>query len=376
MPRRRPASRLARESDDPAETDDLDADARRALASEQGGGQPLPDDVRREHQQRTGLDLSDVRTHTSATAADLAAGLHARAFTSGADIFFGRDQFAPASPAGQSLLAHELSHVVQQASSAAPVVQRLMRTPFPWDGVVTATSGANLRSSPDSTDPRNVLLTLPVGAALRVTGSSGLWLMVEYTSVAGSNTAGYVHHTLVDDATAHAMGQMVGTRMRWHPSGPRPGTDFQAWAAAAAETPFPAVTTATVINCWEAVMLAGYRAGVLSWARIHAIYTSGASSGWPALMTAGSRRVFVRTGASPAPQRGDLVFFNGMDHVALATGNGTEVYSFWPAPDTPFAASGSTPDRVKIVTIDAIVAWWTANMGSGPPKVEIGAPSW
>ena len=267
-----------------------------------------------------------------------------------------------------------MTHVVQQASGT-PVVQRLLRTPFPWQGVVTAAMGAHLRSAPDSSDAGNILLSMPAAAPVRVIGSSGMWLHVEYTGSA-TTTTGYVHHTLVDDAAAHSMGQMVGTTMSWSPSGPGSGTVFEAWASAAAATPFPTVSSSTVMNCWEAVLLAAFRSGALSWARIHAIYTSGPSSGWPALMTAGARRTFVKAGASAAPQRGDLVFFDGMSHVALATGNGTEVYSFWPAPDTPFAAVGATPDKVKRVTIEAIVTWWTANMGSGAPKVEIGTPSW
>lgn len=373
--RRRPVpTRLSQQSDDATDTAGLDDDARRALAAEQGAGQPLPDGLRREHEQRSGADLSDVRVHTSSTTAGLAHGMHARAFTSGADVYLAPGEYRPGSVAGQALLAHELSHVVEQSTRGTPVVQRLIRTPFPWAGVVTAAAGANLCSTPDSTDPSNVIVALLSGTHLNVIGSTGVWLHVQHVG-SGGTTTGYMHHTLVDDATSAAMQQMVGTKMEWHGSGQASGTTFQVWAAAATEVPFPAITSTTVMNCWEAVMLAAYRAGVLSWARIHAIYTaSGSASGWVGLLAA-SRRTYVRGGASAPPQRGDLVFFDGMNHVALATGNGDQVYSFWPAPDTPFAVAGATPDRVKLTTIADIVTWWSGNLG-GTPKVEIGAPSW
>jgi hypothetical protein len=74
------------------------------------------------------------------------------------------------------------------------------------------------------------------------------------------------------------------------------------------------------------------------------------------------------------PQRGDLVFFNGLAHVALATGSGSEVYTFWPPPNTPFTAGGTT-DKVKVFTIEALVTWWTANLPPAP-VVEFAAPAW
>jgi hypothetical protein len=61
-----------------------------------------------------GDSLSDVRVHTDGGAAALARSVSARAFTVGNDIFFGSDEYQPASPAGRELLTHELVHVVQQ----------------------------------------------------------------------------------------------------------------------------------------------------------------------------------------------------------------------------------------------------------------------
>jgi hypothetical protein len=79
-----------------------------------GGGSPMPAAARGFFERRFGADFSGVRLHTDARAADTAKAIHAKAFTVGHDIAFNAGQYAPASPDGQHLLAHELTHVVQQ----------------------------------------------------------------------------------------------------------------------------------------------------------------------------------------------------------------------------------------------------------------------
>ena len=92
----------------------------RAVVPSGSAGQPLDRATRALLEPRFGHDFGQVRVHTDA-AADLAArDLGARAFTSGRDIVFARDQYAPRTPAGRRLLAHELSHVVQQRSAPQP----------------------------------------------------------------------------------------------------------------------------------------------------------------------------------------------------------------------------------------------------------------
>jgi predicted deacylase len=65
-------------------------------------------------------DFSRVRVHTDGAAAESAQSLHARAFTVGERIVFGSGQYAPGTSEGQRLLAHELTHVVQQTQPGAP----------------------------------------------------------------------------------------------------------------------------------------------------------------------------------------------------------------------------------------------------------------
>ena len=81
-----------------------------------GGGQPLPPATRRFFEPRFGADFGTVRVHTGATAATSASDAHARAFTLNQDIVFAAGQYAPETSTGRRLLAHELTHVVQQGT--------------------------------------------------------------------------------------------------------------------------------------------------------------------------------------------------------------------------------------------------------------------
>lgn len=79
-----------------------------------GGGSPLDDGVRSGMEARMGQDFSDVRVHTGDAADASARSVSAHAYTVGSDIVFQRGAYDPGSAQGQTLLAHELTHVVQQ----------------------------------------------------------------------------------------------------------------------------------------------------------------------------------------------------------------------------------------------------------------------
>jgi hypothetical protein len=81
-----------------------------------GGGSPLAPDVKGEMEGRLGHDFSDVRVHTDGAASESAKSVNAHAYTVGSNVVFQRDQFDPSSSAGKTMLAHELTHVVQQRS--------------------------------------------------------------------------------------------------------------------------------------------------------------------------------------------------------------------------------------------------------------------
>jgi hypothetical protein len=81
-----------------------------------GGGQPLDAGVRGGMEASFGHDFSDVRVHTDTRASDSAKAVQAHAYTVGSDIVFQADRYSPGTADGQRMLAHELTHVVQQRS--------------------------------------------------------------------------------------------------------------------------------------------------------------------------------------------------------------------------------------------------------------------
>ena len=95
-----------------------------------GGGQPLDGGVRAQMESAFGTDFGGVRTHTGAEADALNRALNARAFTTGGDIFFRGGEYQPGSSSGRELLAHELTHVVQQSGAS---VRRKLTVNAPGD---------------------------------------------------------------------------------------------------------------------------------------------------------------------------------------------------------------------------------------------------
>jgi hypothetical protein len=81
-----------------------------------GGGRPLDAPVRADMESRIGADFGDVRVHTGDSAHASAASVNAHAYTVGSNIVFQRDKYDPSSSGGKTMLAHELTHVVQQRS--------------------------------------------------------------------------------------------------------------------------------------------------------------------------------------------------------------------------------------------------------------------
>ncbi len=85
--------------------------------SVRGEGRPLDAATRDYFEPRIGFDLSAVRVHSGPAATASARSAGARAYTAGADIVFGKDRYAPATGEGRRLLAHELTHVLHQATA-------------------------------------------------------------------------------------------------------------------------------------------------------------------------------------------------------------------------------------------------------------------
>jgi hypothetical protein len=104
----------AQDSGLPPVTDNIESQ----IDSSRGSGSSLPDNARGFFESRMDADFSGVRIHTGSDSDQLNRSLDARAFTTGSDIFFRDGEYNPDSNDGRELLAHELTHVVQQ--NAAP----------------------------------------------------------------------------------------------------------------------------------------------------------------------------------------------------------------------------------------------------------------
>ncbi|MEQ9358015.1 eCIS core domain-containing protein [Coleofasciculus chthonoplastes] len=87
------------------------------IQQKRGRGQPISNKIRQPMEQAFGADFSQVQVHTDSKSNKLNESIQAKAFTTGTDIFFKQGEYQPDNQPGQELLAHELTHVVQQNGS-------------------------------------------------------------------------------------------------------------------------------------------------------------------------------------------------------------------------------------------------------------------
>ena len=111
---------------------EIDEETAVSINSERGAGQSLDEGMAAKAGQAMGQDFSDVTVHTDGQSDQLSKQLGAKAFTTGNDIFFREGAYNPGSDDGQRLIAHELTHVVQQGA-ATPSVQGKMAVNDPHD---------------------------------------------------------------------------------------------------------------------------------------------------------------------------------------------------------------------------------------------------
>lgn len=119
-------------------------------------GQPLDPATRGFMEPRLGHSFSQVRVHTGAQAAESARAVNASAYTVGRDVVFGAEQYRPNTMTGKQLLAHELTHVIQQSTANIPqadIIQRRRRPnceatrPVPFHDTVSRISGTEFSDS-------------------------------------------------------------------------------------------------------------------------------------------------------------------------------------------------------------------------------------
>ena len=121
---------IAQRSD---ETTDMDEETAERINRERSSGQPLGEDIQNQMGAALGYDFSPVRVHTSPEADDLNNQVNAQAFTTGQDIFFQEGAYNPDDSGGKALIAHELTHVIQQSSGEVPTEGSGMKVNPPGD---------------------------------------------------------------------------------------------------------------------------------------------------------------------------------------------------------------------------------------------------
>lgn len=109
---------IAQRADAFSQGGELDDETASRIHRQRGAGQPLDSHLQAKIQQASGQDFGGVKVHTSPEADALSRQLSATAFTTGPDIFFREGAYDPHSNRGQELVAHELTHIVQQSSGA------------------------------------------------------------------------------------------------------------------------------------------------------------------------------------------------------------------------------------------------------------------
>jgi cell wall-associated NlpC family hydrolase len=153
------------------------------------------------------------------------------------------------------------------------------------------------------------------------------------------------------------------------------------------------------MNCWEAVFFSAYRAGIVPESFLRDLHERAAAAGRAAERGAQQtsrtdeagtpRAVGVEaynrvleaalglpgatdiTRACPSLARGDIVFFNGRAHVAIATGGGNQIQSLWTLPDNPPARR----DGFQSTTVEAVADAMEQNL-MGRPRVQVAPCPW
>ncbi len=128
MPEEETVQKIEGEGDEHAQgkgIENVDEELENQISQSRGHGKPMAPDVQGSMEQNFGADFSGVQLHTDSNAAQMNQQLGSKAFANGSDIYFNGGQYQPNSKDGKHLLAHELTHVVQQGAA----VQKKEETP-------------------------------------------------------------------------------------------------------------------------------------------------------------------------------------------------------------------------------------------------------
>lgn len=341
---------------------------------------------------RFDFDFSRIRIHADGEAARLNRSLGARAFTYGSRIVFGEGEYAPHTPDGSRLLAHELSHVAQQSSRHTPILQLTALQDYADSDPLHDPSRLT-DAEIEATDEYAAYMAMPIQIPMRAVTADEARLACRLYLRAMREISPYVVNPdlaywlglararLDTQATAEgSVGQMNWVQVTagdiQTPAGS--ASDFVRWMLAAGTQPDPATGN---LNCWELVLFSAFRAGYLSETRMRGIYTAART----AMTTSGDAMQFPRTleaslrssqeniydpanPSTPRPLPGDLVIFDeAANHVALATGRmvggQVEIISHWPPPDGDHHVKRTTIEALLPQTGVTVAKFWSPIWG-------------
>ena len=312
-------------------------------------GQALEPAVRQEMTGRFGHDFSQVRVHADADAAHSARALDAQAYTVGRDIVFGAGRFAPETREGRRLLAHELTHVVQQHQAGGQALQRSRLSDF---------NDKDPRRDPSKLTDTEIEATNEFKAYMdsklawqwrhhmtqeeaRLACRLMLRRMREGETVNWERAAGeFMLRARAQLGTLKGTEGLVG-KLEWTQASwsafddpATSGNAFAKWLLAGASEP----TTLGKMNCWEMILFGGFRAGVVDKAKLQSLYRaaqakarSSSDAKAPAIeienRLCGGETTTVfdpKDPRSPAPLPGDIIIFDVIEnHAAIARGTKT-----------------------------------------------------
>jgi hypothetical protein len=164
------------------------------VASLGSSGQHLPEASRTFFEPRFGYDFSNVRVHNDTVAAKSAQSINALAYTTGNNIVFNNGQFSPDSDSGKRLMAHELTHIVQQGGGATNVKRKAASTSCTANANgAPADPAATLQAAND----RAVLMSL--GTSLLLSSES---LFIKDPATGPSSISTFFHRRFGDPVPA------------------------------------------------------------------------------------------------------------------------------------------------------------------------------
>lgn len=181
-------------------------------------GQALPENSREFFEPRFGHDLSNVRIHTDSVAAKSAQSINALAYTTGNNIVFNSGQYAPESDSGKKLMAHELTHVLQQTSNGQQVQRKPLTKPqliakIKTYGITAVLDDSSTFSDVELDLVEKALAGLPAGDKAAIKGAKIIRVDTLGGTTAGmySNKQGFDETSVTDEQKIELSDLAFGT---------------------------------------------------------------------------------------------------------------------------------------------------------------------